>query len=205
VSALWPIAVDADDARRVAEDVLRGDRFHDDPAPRPLRGPLEWIGERLRDVFEPVGSALEALPGPTWVAVLALLAAIVALVVWRIARRAERLGTRASEPAVAAAGTHETAAELEAAAARAEREGDRDLALRLRFRAGLLRLDHAGAITFTPALTTREVRASVVSERFDELADDFEAVAYSEHRATELELAAAKRDWQAVVRAAERG
>jgi hypothetical protein len=196
-------AVDAEHARRVAEDVLDGDRFQADPSPRPLRGPLEWLGDRLRDVFEPIGRALASLPGPTWVPVVALLGAVVALLLWRYAPRRERLasGERVARPR---ATTDVSAADLEAAAARAERAGDRDLALRLRFRAGLLRLDEVGAIELGPGVTTTEMRARVRSGVFDELADDFEAVAYSEHLASEDELVAAKHGWPVVVREARR-
>jgi hypothetical protein len=46
-----------------------------------------------------------------------------------------------------------------------ERAGRFDIALRLRFRAGLLRLDRRGAIRYRPSLTTDEVRRALGSGR----------------------------------------
>ena len=67
---------------------------------------------------------------------------------------------------------------LERAADEAERDGDLDRAVRLRFRAGLLRLGDRGAIRYRPSVTTGEVRRTLDSRRFDDLAGTFEAVTY---------------------------
>ena len=56
---------------------------------------------------------------------------------------------------------------LERQADAAEASGDLEAALRLRFRAGLLRLDRRGAIEFRPSISTHEVRRAVRSEDFD--------------------------------------
>ena len=67
---------------------------------------------------------------------------------------------------------------LERAADEAERDGDLARALRLRFRAGLLRLGDRGAIHYRPSVTTGEVRRTLGSATFDDLAGTFEAVTY---------------------------
>src|SRR5262249_61242968 len=46
---------------------------------------------------------------------------------------------------------------LEREADAAEHRGDLDAAVRLRFRAGLLRLDRAGAISYRPSITSGQV------------------------------------------------
>ena len=94
---------------------------------------------------------------------------------------------------------------LEAEALAAEAAGDHDRAVRLRFRAGLLRLDRdAYAIQHRPGLTTREVRSGLQLPRFDGLADTFEAVAYGGERAAPSDTAVAREHWPVVVREAER-
>ena len=84
--------------------------------------------------------------------------------------------------------------ELERAADAAERDGRLDDALRLRFRAGLLRLGDRGAIRYRPSVTTDEVRRALGSETFDELARTFEAVAYGGRDAAPPDVDAARRD-----------
>lgn len=194
-------AVDPERAREAARDVLDDERFRDDPTPAPLRGPLRWIGDRLRDAWDAIADVFERLPGPTWVALVVLFAALVALVVWRMARRRDRLarirGVQAPDRADRADRVDARALEAEAEAA--EGVGDYERALRLRFRAGLLRLDDAGAVTLRPDLTNREVRATLRVPTFDDLADAFEAVTYGERSATPEHVAGARRSWPGVV------
>jgi hypothetical protein len=94
--------------------------------------------------------------------------------------------------------------ELERLADAAERAGLLDRALRLRFRAGLLRLGDRGAIRYRPSLTTNEVRRALGSESFDELARAFEAVAYGGRDASLPDLETARRAWPQVVANATR-
>lgn len=191
-------AVDPDRARRAAREVLDDERFRDDPTPAPLRGPLEWIGDRLRSAWNVVSSVLETLPGPTWVALLVMLTALVALVGWRLVRRRDRIARsrRVEDPDST---KRLDARALEAEADAAERAGDLERALRLRFRAGLVRLDATGAVALRPDLTNREVRRSVPTPTFEMLADDFEVVAYGDRPATPEQLAAARSGWTNVI------
>jgi len=190
--------VDPERARNTARDVLDDDRFRDDPTPAPLRGPLEWVGDRLRSAWNAAADVLEVLPGPTWVALLAVVAALTALVGWRIARRRDRIARSSGAPVQARTGRPDARA-LEREADHAERAGDFERALRLRFRAGLVRLDDAGAVTLRPDLTNREVRTSVRAPVFDALADDFEGVAYGDRPATIDQVSAARRGWSSVI------
>ena len=93
----------------------------------------------------------------------------------------------------------EDPAELERAAEAAERAGQLDVAVRLRFRAGLLRLGTRGAIHYRPSVTTNEVRRVLGSETFDELARTFDAVAYGGRDAEPPDVDAARREWPRVV------
>ena len=75
-------------------------------------------------------------------------------------------------------------------------------ALRLRFRAGLLRLGDRGAIRYRPSVTTNEVRRVLGSETFDELARTFEAVAYGGRDARAARPRHGAREWPRVVASA---
>jgi hypothetical protein len=92
---------------------------------------------------------------------------------------------------------------LEAAAARAEARGELATAVRLRFRAGLVRLDRdAHAITYRPSMPTAVVRSELASPTFDELADTFESITYGSEPADARATEDARRDWPRVVAAA---
>ena len=72
--------------------------------------------------------------------------------------------------------------------------------MRLRFRAGLLRLGDRGAIEYRPSLTTSEVRALLGSDTFDHLAGTFEHVAYGGQPAEPPDVAEARTEWPRVVK-----
>src|SRR5262249_37843948 len=131
--------VDPDQQREIARDILNDRRFRRSPAPQPLRGPLQWLGDRLRDVWDAVVSALRALPGPTWVAV-ALLALVVVVLAVILLSRSHRVATLFGESGASMRrAARDDPAALERAADDAERAGQYADAVRLRFRAGLLR------------------------------------------------------------------
>jgi hypothetical protein len=190
-------AVDPDEARNAARQILSDARFHKDPAPRPLRGPLSWIGDRLHGITNWIGDRLGSIPVAVWIAAAVV---IVAIIIVRVVLAGNRL--RVSAEAGAAAGpaaVPESADALEREAEEAERAGDLDRALRLRFRAGLLRLGDRGAIAYRPSVTTGEVRRALGSQTFDELAGTFEHVAYAGQPASAPEVDQARREWPRVV------
>ena len=187
-------AVDPDSARADVRDILDDRRFRSDPAPRPFRGPLRWLGDRL----EPV-DALDRRRDR--------LRALVRLARDRSRprrvsrsrgscdgssrprrargpRRPKRARPHAEDPSA-----------LERAADAAERDGDLERAVRLRFRAGLLRLGDRGAIEYRPSLTTSEVRALLGSDTFDHLAATFEHVAYGGRPRRPPDVAEARTEW----------
>jgi hypothetical protein len=94
---------------------------------------------------------------------------------------------------------------LEDEAARAERDGDLELALRLRFRAGLLRLDQKRALpaTQTP-LTNGEIGRRLRSESFRGLARDFDEIVYGRRPAFAGDVERARAGWPRVLEEATR-
>jgi Domain of unknown function (DUF4129) len=164
---------------------------------------LEWLGDRLRPIGDFFSRVTESLAGR--VALVALLAGVVAVVALLVTRR--RAATSAAGGARRrrrSAEEHADPARLEREADAAERRGDLDVALRLRFRAGLLRLDRAGAIQFRPSITTGQVARRLRLRVFDDLAITFDAVTYGGRPASVDDLQSARAEWPRVLEQAVR-
>lgn len=208
-----------DQARRDAIEILNGNAFRPKSEPRPLRGVLSWIG----DAFAWIGNKLSPLGRPfvwvwqhtfgllsglfAWVVIIAVIVAVVVFIARHFQQRAvarDLLHPAPFDPFREGDDTR-TIEQLESEAAAAERDGDYALAVRLRFRAGLLRLERdADAIVLRPGLTTREVRSTLVSTRFDDLANTFEMITYGEHPAPASAASDAEQQWPVVVREASK-
>jgi hypothetical protein len=190
--------VDPDAAREQARAILDDRRFRHDPAPRPFRGPLRWIGDRLSPVGHLLKDAFDAVPGIAWLALG--ITAFLLLVAW-ILRRRGRTPRRVAGAADAHTGN--TAAEdpavLEREADAAAAAGDLERAIRLRFRAGLLRLGARHTIEYRPSLTTSEVRVLLGNATFDQLARTFEEVAYGGAPASAPDVETARTAWPKVI------
>ena len=190
--------VDPDAARREAQHILSDGRYRSSSTPRPLRSPLHWLGDRVNSVFSAIGRMLGSVSGTLW---LAAAVVVIAVVVWAIvrARRGRVARVPTATRAQAERADDEDPDALERAADEAERDGDLARAVRLRFRAGLLRLGGRGAIRYRPSVTTGEVRRALASPRFDDLAGTFEAVTYGGKSADRPDVDAARREWPNVL------
>jgi uncharacterized protein DUF4129 len=191
-------AAPAAGARADARDILAQHRFRGSDLPGPFHGLLDrlsrWL-HKLDGVFNWLNDLLPGGGGVVWVVLAALVCAIAAFV----ARRVLSGRVRASEAAAAAGAAHEDAGALERRADEAEAAGDLATALRLRFRAGLLRLDERGAIEFRPSISTSEVRRALRSEDFDSLAATFDDVVYGGRPPDGDDLSSARERWPRVV------
>jgi Domain of unknown function (DUF4129) len=196
--------VDPVSAREAARRILGSRRFRSSPTPRPLRKPLSWIGDRVSGILDWFGRVLSHIPSD--LLLLLAIAAVVVILVFIVSKvRAQRGAPDGRTRAAHSGGDdREDPAELERMADAAERAGRLDAAVRLRFRAGLLRLGDRGAIRYRPSVTTNEVRRVLGSETFDELARTFDAIAYGGRGAEPPDVDAARREWPRVVSAATR-
>jgi hypothetical protein len=197
-------AVDPEAARRAAQHILSDRRFRPSPTPRPLRGPLRWLGDRIESVFGPLGGLFAMVSGWIWLVALGLVVAVIAWIVSRRLRRRFSTTAPAGKTVRVAPSDIEDPDALERAADAAERNGDLARAVRLRFRAGLLRLGDRGAIRYRPSVTTGEVRRTLGSQRFDDLAGTFEAVTYGGRSADRPDVDASRREWPHVLEEAGR-
>ena len=187
------------EARREAQEVLDERRFHGAELPRPFAGPLEWLGDRIEPVIEWIderGSAFPGGPIALWTLLAAgVLLAAATLTSTTIRRRALAI-ERARRDALPAT---EDPRALEREAERAERDGDWERAVRLRFRAGLLRLDRRNVIVYRSSLTTGEVARAVDSAAFNEVGARFDAIAYGGRPAERDDAEHARRAWAEVL------
>jgi hypothetical protein len=191
--------VDPDTARREAQHILSDGRFKSSSTPRPLRGPLQWLGDRLESVFGPIERFLARIPAVIWWIAAATLVAFVVWMIVRVRQRRVASAPNGGKRRGPARDAPEDPDALEREADEAERAGDLERAVRLRFRAGLLRLGDRGAIRYRPSVTTGEVRRTLRSARFDDLAGTFEEVTYGGRSADPPDVAAARREWPNVL------
>jgi hypothetical protein len=198
--------VDGNAARATARDILSEPRFREAQPPRPFRGVLNRVGEWLdRNLTDPIGRAIRAfirwVPGHETTVLVILGTAALALVVFvtmRLARR--RVRAAQLEPHIALArGRRDDPSDLERRADKAEADGDFATAIRLRFVAGLLRLDRAGAIRYEPSLTTGQVRRKLRSQPFDRVSVFFESVAYGGRTPSAEDAQETKTAWRDVL------
>lgn len=187
-------------AREQARAILADGRFHEG---HHHGGFLRGVFSRLGDWL---GSVTGAMPGGAalgWLVLAAVVAGVVAVAASAVLRRGAAGAPRnaaAADPAVAGAGPDA----LERRAAQAERDGDLDAAVRLRFQAGLLRLHAARAIELRPSLTSGQIARRLESARFTGLARTHDAVAYGGRAAQDEDAGRAREDWPAVVAEARR-
>ncbi|HWM10236.1 MAG TPA: DUF4129 domain-containing protein [Solirubrobacteraceae bacterium] len=188
-----------DEARERAHAILEEQRFNGADLPRPFAGPLEWLGDRLEPILDWWDDLSDWVPGGSSVLWLAL-AVLVILLAGSITTTTIRRRASAVERARAAAlpATDDPHA-LEREAERAERDGDWERAVRLRFRAGLLRLDRRRVIEYRPSMTTGEVSRAVSSPAFDEVGERFDSIAYGGRAAERGDAEHARDGWAEVL------
>lgn len=200
--------IEPDRAREQAREVLAQRRFQPNELPSPLRRVRERIGDALRRGGSPFESLYNWVAGwfpggpPVLVTLLAgtILAGTAALVIRSAARRRQAGAGAGGALALGAdAARQPTAAHLRRQADDAERRGDLDAALRLRFRAGLVELHTRELIELRPALTNHELLRAVPSATLADLVDGFEAVAYGGRDAEAEDVARARDGWPRVV------
>ncbi len=194
----------AGDPRADARDVLSEQRFRQSHVPGPFRGLIDRLGRWLPSFRGPLDWLDDLLPGGrpiVWLLLGGLVAGLAAALSRRVLARRVRA---AKEAAAEALPPRDDARALERQADAAEAAGELEAALRLRFRAGLIRLDAHGAIVFRPSVSTREVRRALRSHDFDALAGTFDEVVYGRRPAEHDDVEAARERWPSVVSSAPR-
>jgi len=189
----------AAELRASARSILSGSEYD---SPEGVRGESvqEWLVDRIfRYLPDPVARLLTS--GWFWFT-LGLLALLLVL---RVAIRTSRRRAQHFSPDTTGEGTGHvgvSAAEMESAAAAAEARGQLDEAVRLRFRAGLLRLGDMGVIRYTDSISTFSVGSRVASSDFDAVARTFDRVYYGKLGADQGDVDDARERWPRVLASA---
>jgi hypothetical protein len=187
------------ESRRQAAEILDDRRFTGSGIPRPFEKPIAWLGDQVRPILAWINDRGASVPGgplAVWIALSALvLLAAGTITSTTIRRRALAIERRRA----AAAPEAENPAALERAADEAERNGDWERAVRLRFRAGLLRLDRRRVLTYRPSLTTGEVARAVGVPSFTDVGARFDEIAYGGRTAEREDAEAARTGWKTVL------
>jgi hypothetical protein len=195
-----PAPVDAVQARQDAQRVLDGRRFQPSQVPRPFAGILRTLGRWLEPVAEPLGALWGRIMAsvPARLGLVAVVFALALLISLRLVGRRSP-GAVPRSRRLGPEGDGLDPDELERRAVEAERAGELDRAVRLRFVAGVLRLDEAGVVTYRSSLTTGQLRARVPARTFAELAAAFDEIAYGGRPAAEADVRAATEGWPRVL------
>jgi len=184
-------------AREEAQRILAERHFHETELPRPLRGALDWIGERLQPIGDLVDRLLPGGDNVVWL----VLAAIVLFLAIVFATRLVRLrgpGADRGRADARGVGTFD-AAQLEREADAAELAGDLERALRLRFRAGVLRLMERRQLDDATSSTTGALVRRFPSDAFAAGARSFDEVVYGRREPTPDDARRVREGWQAVL------
>ena len=197
--ALAQAQPDASASRAQAREILQERRFRGSDVPRPFAGLVRWLGERLQPITDFIDDLALDTPGGRPI-FFSLLGGLVLLVAALLARGSiRRRAAAVARAARARAPDREDPATLERDADRAAAAGEWETAVRLRFRAGLLRLDARELIEYRPSLTTGEVAEEIFSPAFDRIGADFDEIAYGGRAAQAADEAASREGWQRVL------
>ncbi len=200
-------------ARRQVDHILSKAPYRTTPShtPRPLAGVIHAIGQAadwalgrpLRWIFHHVlvhiGHGFTFAFGGAWPVALGVLAlGVGVLVATLLIRRRGRISAqRGTGPS--AGGLGEDAGALERRADEAELSGDHEAAVRLRFRAGLLRLKTSGVIAEYTSQTRHQLSVRIDSPTFDALARRHEMIVYGREPATSFDATTARDSWPHVL------
>ncbi len=151
----------------------------------------------LRFLLRPARSGLSAAFGSWWPVVLGAVVVAVGVVVGTsLVRRRARLGVGPMGRAVTVGDDNPDVLERDADAA--EGAGDYELAVRLRFRAGLARLEQRGLISGRRTHTSAQLVGMVRSPTFAALASQLDAILYAGLPAGREHVGAARTGWPVV-------
>lgn len=191
------------DPRREARIVLAQPRFHGSEVPRPFHRALVWMGEKLAPAGPVFRRLARHVPGGSAVLWLILALLVVGVAAVATVATARWHGLSAPDDRLGADGraARVDPALLEREADEAERSGRPADALRLRFRAGLLRLARARVLPARASLTSGEARRSLKLDDFDRLARTHDEVVFGGRQARPEDAVEAREGWQRVLAA----
>ena len=188
------------DASARADHILAERRFTGSSVPRPFHRVLAWVGGKLSFVdrlVNRIGNYVVGGAATVWAILGLMVMGLAAAGAFRIATRREGrwIDTERRERRREVVDP----AALEREAAEAEEGGDFELALRLRFRAGLIRLGREDRLPLRDSLTSGQAADLLHLDDFDALAHDFDEVVYGRRPPAREDVARAREEWARVL------
>jgi hypothetical protein len=186
--------VDSDRLRAEAEKILSQPKYRVETTTSERF--QQWLAELWFRFLEFVDRVAGWVGGPLVLGlILFALVVLVSVLVARNlgARRAREVEARLRREHALAHGADPT--ELEDAADASAAAGNYADGVRLRFRAGLLRLDEGGRIRFRPGLTSAEIQDLLRSADFELLARRFDEIVYGRQKADADDYLLALEGW----------
>jgi hypothetical protein len=187
-----------------ARAILASKEYTERDFPKPVRRPVEWVGDRLRAFWHWLDLSLPGGAWVVWVVVGGLVALAVAIATTSVVRRRVAGGALLTVRTNVDVDGAPTARQLDSLAETAERHGDLRAALRLRFQAGLTRLGASHVIDSPDTATGDQLARRLRSGRFDRLRRTFDEVIYGGRAATAADLTEARTEWPHVTAEARR-
>lgn len=201
--------VDPDAARRSAQEILDGSKYQEPQFPRPFKGILEWLADRIRPVTDAIDSVLERvvgfildLPGGRFILAALIVAVLVLVIRWLAGRRSRSAVSSTASSGLVDLRLDPDALEREAHAA--EADGDHALAVRRRYEAGLLRLVRSDRLVLRADTTAGAAARQVDQPAMDELTADFEQIVYGGRDAGPVDSERSQALWAEVLGAVVR-
>jgi hypothetical protein len=157
----------------------------------------------LQRVWDAIVRAYNSLggvtPGGTATLWLLLGIAVIVIAVLGTRRIIARRTRRHDESRDSITPARDDPGRLERAAAQAAAKGDHETAVRLLFRAGVIRLARARVIPPRRSLTTGDIQRKLHSPDFDRLGRSFDEIAYGGRRATKADSTEAHATWRTIL------
>jgi hypothetical protein len=194
--------VDSERLREEAERILSQRRYRARATASESFG--EWLERIWYGFLEFLAEVADVVGGPLVLGlVLFGLVVVTAVLITRNLgqRRAREIELRIMREQILARGADPDGLEREAL--KAAQEADFATALRLTFRAGLLRLDERGRIRYWPGLTSAEIADLLASPGFEKLAQRFDEIVYGHRTATAVDFANALQGWDQLLNTSE--
>ncbi len=189
---------DPAEAREEAQRILSDGRFNETELPRPLRGVLGWLGDRLQPIGDLVDRVLPGGDNVVWL-LLAAIVLVLALVFATTLAGRRGPGAERRNGGRARVASAQDAGALEREADAAELAGNLELALRLRFGAGVLRLAERRQLDDPSSITTGALVRLFRSDAFAAGARSFDEVVYGRRPPTPDDARRVREAWEAVL------
>lgn len=194
-------------AKNAVKKILNGPQFHPPQPPRPFAGILNFFSRYIHKYLGPIinwiknsiyGPLDRSLNGYMYPAILVVVAFFVIIIAAIIIHRRPSTGKKLFKESEIELPNVDPET-LDALAEKAHLDQDYKLSIRLRFKAGLTRLEKRGLIINQQSQTLLQLSEEIPSNTFRTLANDLTLIVYGNECATESLSNFSKLNWPSVL------